>query len=164
MREVSIQELTQESFKKYGSFENMINPKTEKFGTPPCEFYRDMLQQNLGENSQVSFSVCRVENVPLEIETVEYHSFTAEGIFPIDNDVLIHLAPASPEDGTVPAEELEVFRVPKGTMVVLRPGVWHYAPFITDGDCANVIIILPERTYANDCEVYTLSEKVKIKV
>ena len=53
---------------------------------------------------------------------------------------------------------MQVFRVPMGTMVVLRPGVWHHAPFTVDDDPANVLIVLPERTYANDCLVVELGE------
>ena len=41
--------------------------------------------------------------------------------------------------------------------VSIRPGVWHHAPFALDTDCANVLILLPERIYANDCTVVELA-------
>jgi len=98
------------------------------------------------------------------IDVTEYHSFTAEGILPLDNDILIHVAPATPPDGPVPLDKIRVFRVPTGTMVVLRPGVWHHAPFTVNEAPANVLIVLPMRTYANDCEVVPLDEGERIKI
>jgi ureidoglycolate lyase len=98
------------------------------------------------------------------IDLTEYHSSTGEGVLPLDADVLIHVAPATP-NGIVPLEKFRVFRVPKGTLVILRPGVWHHAPFSLHG-VANVLIVLPERTYANDCTVVELpiSDQIRIEV
>lgn len=94
---------------------------------------------------------------------VECHSSCGEGIIPLDNDILIHVAPASRKD-VVPLENLRVFAVPKGTCVVLRPGVWHHAPFVKEGRSANVIIVLPERTYANDCQAIELTGTQKLSI
>ncbi len=84
-------------------------------------------------------------------------------ILPLDNDVLIHVAPATPA-AVVPLDKVRVFRVPRGTMVTLRPGVWHHAPFTANNQPANVLIVLPERTYANDCVVVKLDEKDRIRI
>lgn len=164
MREVRVRELAVEAFLPYGRYANLIAPRGERIGAPPIEFYRDMVQQCLGGETAASFSVCRIEKRDLVIDVTEYHTRTAEGILPIDNDVLIHVAPATPCDGTVPVDKIAVFRVPRGTMVVLRPGVWHHAPFAVDGRPANVLIVLPERTYANDCKVFELKEEERIRI
>jgi ureidoglycolate lyase len=92
----------------------------------------------------------------------EYHNYTAEGILPLDADILIHVAPATPE-GEVPLVRIEIFRVPKGTFVSLHPGVWHHAPFAHDADVANVLIVLPERTYAQDCHVTEIAQDDQIE-
>ena len=76
--------------------------------------------------------------------------------------MLIHVAPATP-NGIVPLEKFRVFRVPRGTLVVLRPGVWHHAPFSPSG-VANVLIVLPERTYSNDCTVVELAVEDQIRI
>ncbi len=164
MRTVKIKELNLESFKPFGTFANFINPKSEKLGAPPIEFYRDMIQQDMCGAGLPSFSTCRVEKRELVIDVTEYHNKTAEGILPLDNDILIHVAAATRQDGSVPFDKIEVFRVPKGTMVVIRPGVWHHAPFVTNDNPANVLIVLPERTYANDCEVFEFKEEDKIEI
>lgn len=164
MRAVKVKNLTIEEFMPYGTYANLINPNSEKLGAPPIEFFRDMIQQNLGAGGLASFSTCRVEKREMIIDVTEYHTRTAEGILPLDNDIFIHVGPATPSDGCVPTEKIVVFQVPKGTMVVLRPGVWHHAPFTVNDKPANVLIVLPERTYANDCQVVQLKGKDQISI
>jgi len=164
MRTVQVEELSVEGFLPFGFYVHHIDPQAEKIGEPPIEFFRDMVQQDLGGCSVASFSTCRVEKRGLVIDVTEYHSKTAEGILPLDNDVLIHVGPATARDEGVPLDKLRVFWVPKGTMVVLRPGVWHHAPFTVNEKAANVLIVLPERTYATDCVVIELGEGEQILI
>jgi len=164
MRTVKVEDLSVEEFLPFGFYANLIDPEAEKIGAAPIEFFRDMVQQDLGGASIASFSTCRVEKRDPTIDVAECHSLSGEGILPLDNDVLIHVGPATPPDSGVPLDKIRVFRVPKGTMVVLRPGTWHHAPFTVNDDPANVLIVLPERTYANDCEVLELEEADKIRI
>jgi ureidoglycolate lyase len=163
MNTVSVQPLTAEAFQPFGSFANVLNPGAERFGKPPVEFYRDIIQQDVGAET-ASFSICRVEARPLVIAAAEYHNRCCEGILPIDNDVLIHVGPATPPSAPLPVDRLKVFRVPRGTLVVLRPGVWHLAPYTTNDEPANVLVVLPERTYANDCVVSRLDESQHLEI
>ena len=158
MRTVQVQELSAAAFLPFGFYAHMIDPQGTKIGAAPVEFFRDMVQQDLGGSSIVSYSICRVEKRALAVDVSEYHTSTGEGILPLDNDVLIHVAPAGPPDAGMPLDLVQVFRVPRGTMAVLRPGVWHHAPITVNDDPANVLIVLPERTYANDCTVVELGE------
>lgn len=164
MRKTGVRTLSAEAFLPYGRFANLVNPDAERIGTPPIEFFRDMVQQELGAAGSASFSTCRVEKRDPVIDVSEYHSHVAEGILPLDNDILIHVAPATACDGVVPVERIVVFRVPLGTLVVLRPGVWHHAPFTANDRPANVLIVLPERTYANDCHVHQLGEDDRVRI
>jgi ureidoglycolate lyase len=164
MKTAKIEELGLKEFQSFGFYVNHINPITERIGGPPIEFFRDMVQLDLGSASIGSFSTCRVERRVFVIDVSEYHSSVGEGILPLDNDVIIHVGPATLPDSSVPIEEIRVFRVPKGTLVVLRPGVWHHAPFTVDDKPANVLIVLPERTYANDCHTTKLHGEDRIKI
>jgi ureidoglycolate lyase len=163
MRKEKVKELTLESFAKYGTFANLINPKAEKLGAEPIEFYRDMARLDLGGRSIALFSTCRVCKRPPVVDVTEFHHGTGEGILPLDADALIHVGPATPV-GEVPLDRIEIFRVPKGTFVSLNPGVWHHAPFAHNADVANVLIVLPERTYAIDCHVTEIPEKDQIEI
>jgi len=164
MRTVKVEKLSVEEFLPFGFYAQLINPDTERIGTPPIEFFRDMVQQDLGGASIASFSTCRVKKRDLVIDVAEYYTMTGEGILPLDGDVLIHVGPATPPGDGVPLDKIKVFRVPQGTMVVLRPGTWHHAPFTVDDSPTNVLIVLPERAYANDCEVVELGEENKIMI
>jgi ureidoglycolate lyase len=167
MKVVHVEALTLEAFAPFGSFAHLINPSLSgpsltKLGAPPIEFFRDALPLELGGKSPV-FSVCRVEPRALLIDVLEYHSHTGEGILPLDGDVLVQVAPATPPNAPVPLEAVRVFRVPHGTMLAIRPGVWHHAPFSLEG-AVNVLIVLPERTYANDCVVVPLEDTQHIRI
>jgi len=162
MRKTKIKRLSIAEFRTYGAFANMIDPQAIRIGEPPVQFFRDMLQLELGAKT-ASFSICRVTKRPLIVDQTEFHSSCGEGILPLDGDVLIHVGFATP-NGVVPLDELEVFLVPRGTLVTLRPGVWHHAPFAWETECVNVLIVLPERAYANDCAVYEIPPEKQTEI
>lgn len=149
--------LDTQQFWPYGYYADLLNPSGIRIGEAPIQFYRDMLQLSSADKGNISFSVCKVDPRPPLIQINEFHSYTGEGILPLDHDVVIHVAAASPEPPGL--EDFRAFRVPKGTMVVLRPGVWHHAPFATGEQAAHVLVVLPERTYANDCQSVTLEQR-----
>lgn len=160
-----IEELTLEAFKPFGTFVNMLNPDTEAIGESPVKFYRDMALLAIQHpRSLPAFSVCRVEKRPLVVDMSEIHNYTAEGSMPLDADALIHVAPATP-NGVCPKDRVRIFHVPRGTFVTLNAGVWHHAAFAYRADVLNMLIVLPERTYANDCIVvpFEKHEQVHIK-
>ena len=164
MLEKKIQELTPEAFAKYGSYVQLINPVDAICGGTghPVAFYRDMMPVPVPGPSLPSFSVCRVEKREEIIIGGEYHSYASEANIPLDADCILYFAVAG--KGPCPAESMEVFRIPKGTLVVCRPGVWHRAPFVYDTDVVNVMVFLPERTYANDSFVDDFEDARKIKI
>ncbi len=168
MRELGYRRLEPAAFGRYGSYAAMIDPDagdrtTPRLGEPPVEFFRDLLQSGIGADTTVSFGVCRVTRRPPVIDASEYHDGSCEALMPIDGDVLVHVAPAVPGD-RFPAELAEVFLVPKGTMVVLRPGVWHHGPFALRAERVSCLVALPERLYARDCHGVTVPERDRIRV
>ena len=163
MKKVKVKVLTRDDFNTYGTFSQLINPDAVKIGDEPVEFFRDMVPLDLGINTKASFSVCRVLKRPAVVDMMEYHDGCGEGILPLDADVLIHVAPATPK-GEIPLDNIEVFRIPRGTFVSLHAGVWHHAPFVVKSEVANVLIVLPERTYAADCEVYEIPKDQQVEI
>ncbi len=162
MRTVEVEELSVDAFSPFGFVAGHLNPSAEKIGDAPVEFFRDMAQLDLGSANRASFSTCRVEAREFVVDVTEFHSRTGEGVLPLDGDVLVHVGPAT--TGEVPVNAIRVFRVPRGTLVVLRPGVWHHAPFAVGAQPVNVLIVLPERTYANDCAVVKLEVDERIRI
>jgi ureidoglycolate lyase len=162
-RKVSIQKLTLKSFGKYGSFGNMLDPETTKLGAPPIEFYRDMVPLDLGDKTLASFSSARVWPRPPVINVMECHSTCCEGIMSIDADIFMFVGVATAK-GQDPIENIEVFDVPRGTFISLLPGTWHHGPFVRDGKIANILIVLPRRTYVNDCTTFEIPEEDHIEI
>jgi len=154
MNTIKVKSLTYESFRKYGSFSKIENPDTPYIGKSPVRFYRDILPLQLRE---VSVSTTVIEPIPFIVDKMEYHSDTGEAFMMLNGDAVICLGVAT-ADGNLP-EQLEAFYVPKGVMIYVHPGVWHYAPFPTKNEVLYSLVLLPPRTYALDCSVLELPEE-----
>ncbi len=168
MRELRYRPLEAAAFAPYGSYAAMITPgaggrPAPCIGRPPIEFFRDLIQSGLGGDTTVSFGVCRVTRRPPVVDASEYHDSSCEALMPMDGDVLVHVAPAVP-DGRFPSEQAEVFVVPKGTMLVLRPGVWHHGPFALGSEQVSCLVGLPERLYARDCVSVKLPVEDQLRI
>lgn len=161
MYTVSCQKLTAEAFKKYGSYANMLEPDGEKLAPGVIEFYRDLLPLPVKDN--VVASVTKIDNRPYVVEKWEYHTTTGEAFMPIDGDVIACFVPAGRGQKPEP-QKTEAFLIPRGTMVTIRAGVWHQAPYACEGKQVHNLVFLPERTYANDCFVVLADEQEKIEI
>ena len=158
MRTIKAQPLTVEAFKAYGNFTDLMNPEGYSLG----DFYQDRLLMHFAGNMQAAFSPLIVHKPEkMIVEKAEYHNYTQEGILCLDDDVIIHVAPA----GNCPTPELtEAFYVPQGTMVCLHTGVWHLSAIPVNKDVAHVLIVLPERIYNNDCIVVDYAEEDWVEI
>jgi ureidoglycolate lyase len=163
MKEISWKKLTPEAFGKYGTFANMTDPSGPHLGADPIEFYGDRAQSVLGPVPVASYGVTRISQRPFVIDVSEYHDGCGEAALPLDGDVLMHVAPAGPAN-EFPVDEAEVFLVPRGTLVSIRSGVWHHAPFAFGSKVVHCLVVLPERTYKNDCTVYEHPQDRKIRI
>jgi ureidoglycolate lyase len=159
-----VKQLTVDNFKEYGTF----GPLTPPTARPLVQgdvigFWPDcggVLSLGPNGNNELAIGICQVTWRELKIDVSEFHSSTGEGNMPLDGDIYIHVAPPT-AGADVPLDELEVFLVPQGTAVVIKPGVWHHAPFATEkGATVNTVILLPQRTYANDCVVCAIADPV----
>ena len=150
--------ITVETFAPFGAFTNVMEPTGFSLG----DFYPDKCHFPVDGHLPITFSPL-ITRKPEKyvVTTAEYHNGTCEGVVPLDDDVVLHVAPAS--KGPVP-ELTEAFIVPKGTAVKLNPGVWHLAALPIHLDVAHVLIVLPERTYMNDCTVVDYDEKDWVEI
>lgn len=165
MKKVKIQQLSRENFHKFGTYSMLIDPLDAQATGPkdaPIAFFRDMLQQDLG-GAVPSFSTCRMQYRPMVVADAEYHNYTCEVSMPLDQDAVVWCAPAGASDDC-PIDEVEAFLVPKGCMLMLRPGVWHHAAFAVEDRPLNVMIVLPERAYATDCCCISLAENQQFEL
>ena len=117
-----------------------------------------------GEAHAAAFSTTRVtDQLPKMVMALEQHSRCGEGIMSLDNDMLVYFAPAGAAFEQA-MQEVKAFFVPAHVMLTIRPGVWHCMPFPAKEAVVNVLNVLPERTYANDCTMHLLEEKDRIAI
>ncbi len=167
MSTLTVKPLTQEAFAKYGTFAPLTPPTAQPLADGELiKFWPDcggVLDLGPAASNQLAIGICQVKWRELQIDESEFHSSTGEGNLPLDGDIYIHVAPPTTGD-LLPVDAIEIFYVPQGTMVIMKPGVWHHAPFaVTPGETVNIIILLPQRTYANDCIVDEIDSPVKFE-
>jgi ureidoglycolate lyase len=92
----------------------------------------------------------------------EYHTTTWEMIMPLNDDMILHCAPASA--GAPVGDLAEAFIVPKNTLIKMNAAIWHLAPLPAKEKQLTAMIILPECTYANDCTVVDLPEDQQFEI
>lgn len=158
MRKIKAKPITVENFRPYGSLTDLMNPTGYSLG----DFYQDRLLMHASGQMQMAFSPLLIRKPEkMIVDTAEFHNSTQEGVLCLDDDVIVHVAPA----GKDPVPELtEAFFVPKGTMVLLNTGVWHLSAIPVNKDVAHVLIVLPERIYNNDCIVVNYPEEQWIEI
>lgn len=158
MYKIKVQKLTKENFSEYGQFYDFENPKGHTLGN----FYHDHIIMPVSGDFPMAFSSMVVEKASkMIISQAEYHNTTSEAIIPLDDDIVIYLAPPSQE--AIP-EATEAFLVPKGTMVLMNLGVWHCSPFAVNKEKAHVLVTLPERIYKNDCTIIQYEKEKQIEI
>jgi ureidoglycolate lyase len=163
MRTIKAVPITNENFRPYGAFANMLNLTGNRFPGEGSTFYPDPVQLFVSGNVQIAFSPLTVDKPEKMLVTKsEYHDFTGEGIFFIDDDAVMHVAP--PSSHVITPEKTEAFIIPKGTLVKLNTGVWHLSPYPIHNDVLHLMIVMPERVYANDCVVCDFPESEYIEI
>lgn len=161
MRTIKAEPLSYETFAPFGTFSSMTEPGGYALQGEIHQFFPDRMSESY--TSRVAFSPILVKKPDvMKITAVEYHNTTPEMILPLNDDMIIHVAPASA--GTPLPEFTKAFIVPKGTLVKINTAIWHLAPLPVHVDELQAMIILPESTYALDCAVVELKEEEQFEI
>ena len=161
MRTVTVQPLSREAFAPFGQYYAMEQPEGYALCGELHRFFPDRMTTD--SEHRLGLSPILVKKPARMIITQqEYHTTTWEMILPLNDDMIVHCAPAS---GGEPVTELaQAFLVPKHTLVKMNAAIWHLAPLPANEDELSAIIILPECTYANDCSVVDLSPEQQFEI
>ena len=150
MKQIKAKPLCEQSFKKYGVFQNLLDD--ESMGTNsinPAGFFPDLITLNFGTTTLPSVCCCSVAKGEKNIiGSMEAHQYTCEGLLPIDADVIIFVGVMGREGLSV--DNLEAFIIPRGTFVKLNPLIVHGTQYCVNTDSAHILCMLPERTFKND--------------
>lgn len=161
MRQVKIEKITRDAFAPFGEFYEMGNPDGHALCGAIHKFYPDRMTTAC--SGRLAFSPLVVKKPEAMVITQqEYHVTAEELILPLDDDMILHVAPAS--GGAVVTEYAKAFLVPKNTLVKLKAAIWHLAPLPAAKEQLTALIILPECTYAKDCPVVDLSADEQFEI
>lgn len=161
MKQIKATPITHENFAPFGQFYPMGEPNGYGLKGELHTFYPDRIAADSMFSLGFSPLVVRKPE-KMVITQQEYHTHTWEIIMPLDDDMIIHCAPAS--DGNPVTDYVQAFIVPKHTMVKLNTAIWHLAPLPANNDQITTLIVLPERTYANDCVVVDLKPEEQFEI
>ncbi len=161
MLQIKAEPITNENFAPFGRFYNMAQPQGYALKGALHSFFPDRLTANAMCN--LAFSPILVNRPEKFIITQqEYHTTTWEMILPLNDDMIIHCAPASA--GKSVNEFAKAFIVPKNTLVLINAAIWHLAPLPATKEQLSAMIVLPECIYANDCTVVDLTEEQSFEI
>lgn len=150
MNRIKVQRLTEESFCRYGVFQNLLDQEQmAKKSIRSSDFFVDLVPLDFGGMTLPTISVCHVKKQErMRVDFLELHQHTCEGQLPLDADVVIFVGIPSLPD--LKAENLEAFYVPKGTFVKLNPLIVHGKQYVVGKEEAHIVCMLPGRTFQND--------------
>lgn len=161
MKEIQVIPLSHEAFAPFGQFYNMENPNGYALCGELHQFYPDRITAD--STHRIGYSPITVKKPERMIVTQqEYHTSTWEMILPLNDDMILHVAPASA--GTVVTDLVKAFLVPKHTLIKINTAIWHLAPLPANEEALHAMIVLPECTYANDCTVVDLTPDQQFEI
>lgn len=159
--EVSLKKINQSNFADYGEYldESEMTPTAseECFDWWNAVGFIDI-------EGRTSLGVVKPKyNSRFTEEVFEQHNKTPEVLIPMDEDVILLLAKEDAFKNEIPSnDDFEAFLVPRGTVVTLKPGVWHHAPMVLEKE-SRVLVLFKENTSFEDIIVKDLG-KVGITV
>lgn len=161
MRTIKAVPITVEEFAPFGQFYTMDKPNGYALCGEIHSFFPDRITAD--GNHRIGYSPIVVKKPEkMVITQQEYHTTTWEMILPLDDDMILHCAPAS--GGAIATEFAKAFIVPKNTLVKMNAAIWHLAPLPANNEQLTAMIILPECTYANDCTVVDIPEDKQFEI
>jgi ureidoglycolate lyase len=164
MKAIKVQQLKFESFRQYGTFQNLLDNEALAEGSVNKKgFFADLILLNFGTTTLPTVSVCHVKKEERNIITfVEAHKYTCEGLLPLDVDVIIFVGKVV--RGELAVDTIEAFQVPRGTFVKMEPLILHGKQFVTESKEAHCLCLLPQRTYNNDMMIKRLEDSEKVEI
>ena len=153
MYTIKAKQLTAEAFRKYGTYQNLLdNEEMKKNSIFPENFFADLVTLDFGTSTLPTISICHVKKQEKNIVAfLEAHKFTCEGLLPLDGDKFS-------------VENLEAFYVPKGTFVKLNPLIVHGTQYPVNSEEVHIVCMLPGRTFKNDMIPQPLSDEEKAEI
>jgi ureidoglycolate hydrolase len=153
---IALKNITRENFSEFGQYLDESG-SIPTFSGPAFDWWNAV--GILDMKGKISLGVVKPNFMPDFSEQVfEQHNNTQEVLIPIDDDVILLLGTTNAFQDEIPSEDaFEAFRVPKGTVVSLNPGVWHHAPMTLKGS-VRTLVLFRENTSFEDIVIQDLKK------
>jgi ureidoglycolate hydrolase len=149
------------NFKKYGSVISLQDTvKTQPALTEKNFEWWGRLEV-LGSPEGFEVGILRLKVNELVISKMERHKNTQEILIPIDGKFIMPVSCHKGESNLLPPEEVKAFYIDKGQIMILKPGIWHCAPFPLK-DNISTFILFQQGTVKNDLEFRDLKNSSEI--
>jgi ureidoglycolate lyase len=122
--------LSAESFAPFGQI--VTQPAAEPMVTlEGLEYWGDLAQfPDVGDAIGIGYATLRRR--PLVQNCAERHMWTSEVFVPLGGDMVVVVGPPehiNEPERLPPLDRFAAFRVAQGQAILMKPGVWHWAPF-----------------------------------
>ena len=150
MYTIKAKQLTAEAFRKYGTYQNLLdNEEMKKNSIFPENFFADLVTLDFGTSTLPTISICHVKKQEKNIVAfLEAHKFTCEGLLPLDGDVIIFV-------GSPMGDKFSV---------KLNPLIVHGTQYPVNSEEVHIVCMLPGRTFKNDMIPQPLSDEEKAEI
>lgn len=100
----------------------------------------------------------RLKKRELCMDRMERHRHTSEILLPVDGKFVIPVCCFDQEEkGGIPVKDVRAFYLDKEQCMILKPGIWHWAPFPLK-DNRSIILLFQQGTVENDVEFRALEK------
>ncbi len=138
---IKAEPLTEEGFAEFGRVVSVpaAEPSARLEG---LEFWADITLFP-PVDGPIGVGMARLTKHPFVQNCAERHMRTSEYLHALDGEMIVVVGP--PEHPEQPRRlpdlaRFRAFRVPAGDGVIMRPGVWHWAPFAVSGPTRMVVL------------------------
>lgn len=108
--------------------------------------------------SGMEMGLFRLKKRELCMDRMERHRHTSEIILPVDGKFAIPVCCFDQEEkGGIPVKDVRAFYLDKDQCMILKPGIWHWAPFPLK-DNRSIILLFQQGTVENDVEFRALEK------
>lgn len=136
------QPLTAQDFAPFGEIVTLPQHRQPTGSLEGLDFWADLVPlQNIGAPYGVGYAT--LDKRPFVQTCAERHMQTQELLHAIGGDMIVVVGPPDYPDEPnrlPPMESFRAFRVPAGDTVIMKPGVWHWAPFAAGGPMRLLVI------------------------
>jgi len=154
IKKLEVNSLTNISFADYGhliSNEN-IEPTMEE---NTFTFWDNMAEMNI--EGKTGFGILEVNKRSKDFTNLERHIKTEEIFFALDEDVVVLVGKATPNQEVPEIETVKAFKLEKGKGVFLSIGTWHWLPYPL-AEKARLLVVFQQGTVDYDLEIKDLKK------